>query len=452
MTQVHIDLEQPGPSGPEAVRVGMVWTPTMPHREGNAIILPESFGRIIFGQATYDVEPTDLPHWVWHVRYSVNGGTYDEWVIVPDSPTTVEWADLTRVDPATLDPAASPEAAWWRALAEVSAPSDEVISAAVAAWLVDNPVGLPEEGADGQVMTVVSGAWASAPAPVGGGGGGDGEPGAAGPPNVLSIGTITTGAPGTSASATITGSSPTQVLSLTIPKGDPGAAGAQGSPGATGPAVNLTVGTITTGAPGAAATVTITGTAPNQSLSMTLPKGDTGPTGPTGAAGPANTLSIGTVTTAAAGSSASATITGTAPTQTLNLTIPRGAAGADGTFDSSTAMLLAGSQTATGAKTFSAATVFGSTIAVTGVATFTVAPAVPDNAFSIAKVNGLAAALSAAGSGGVYWHTYDYAEEEWPTLPSSAPAGTKIRISVGPSQPTVPDWAFVPDLYFLGIA
>lgn len=52
--------------------------------------------------------------------------------------------------------------------------------------------------------------------------------------------------------------------------------------------------------------------------------------GPTGPAGPANSLSIGTVTTGAPGSSASATITGTAPSQTLNLTIPRGDTGATG--------------------------------------------------------------------------------------------------------------------------
>lgn len=62
------------------------------------------------------------------------------------------------------------------------------------------------------------------------------------------------------------------------------------------------------------------------------PQGDDGPAGiagPTGAAGPANTLSIGTVTTGAAGSSAAATVTGSAPAQTLNLTIPQGQAADD---------------------------------------------------------------------------------------------------------------------------
>lgn len=55
-----------------------------------------------------------------------------------------------------------------------------------------------------------------------------------------------------------------------------------------------------------------------------------GPPGPTGPAGPPNVLAIGTVTTGAAGTAADATITGTAPAQTLNLTIPRGTDGASG--------------------------------------------------------------------------------------------------------------------------
>ena len=60
-----------------------------------------------------------------------------------------------------------------------------------------------------------------------------------------------------------------------------------------------------------------------------------GDRGPKGDAGPATTLTIGTVTTGAADSNASATITGSAPNQTLSLTIPRGTAGdagVNGTF------------------------------------------------------------------------------------------------------------------------
>lgn len=62
----------------------------------------------------------------------------------------------------------------------------------------------------------------------------------------------------------------------------------------------------------------------------TGPIGPTGPTGPTGAAGAdAETpvITIGTVTTGAPGSNAAASITGTAPNFVLNLTIPQGPTG-----------------------------------------------------------------------------------------------------------------------------
>lgn len=52
--------------------------------------------------------------------------------------------------------------------------------------------------------------------------------------------------------------------------------------------------------------------------------------GPKGDVGPSTTITIGSVTTGAAGSSAAASMTGTAPNQTLNLTIPTGATGATG--------------------------------------------------------------------------------------------------------------------------
>jgi hypothetical protein len=61
-----------------------------------------------------------------------------------------------------------------------------------------------------------------------------GSAGPAGPSNVLSIGTVTTGETGTPAAASITGSSPTQTLNLTLPKGNTGATGSQGVQGIQG--------------------------------------------------------------------------------------------------------------------------------------------------------------------------------------------------------------------------
>ena len=50
----------------------------------------------------------------------------------------------------------------------------------------------------------------------------------------LSIGTVTTGAAGTNASASVTGTTPNFVLNLTIPRGNTGATGATGPQGPSG--------------------------------------------------------------------------------------------------------------------------------------------------------------------------------------------------------------------------
>ena len=105
--------------------------------------------------------------------------------------------------------------------------------------------------------------------------------------------------------------------------------------------VPVTIGTVTTGAAGSDASVTNVGTSSAAILNFTIPrgadstvagpKGDKGDKGDQGDAstvpGPANSLSIGTVTS---GSEAAATITGTAPFQTLNLVLPTGGGGGGG--------------------------------------------------------------------------------------------------------------------------
>lgn len=123
-----------------------------------------------------------------------------------------------------------------------------------------------------------------------------------GPANKLSIGTVTSG----EAAATITGSAPNQTLHLTLPQGDPG------------PANSLKIGTVTSG-PAAA---TITGTAPNQTVNLVLPPGNDGVS---------PTLSVGDVVTGAPGTDAAVTINETSPhTYELTFTIPAGDRGAPG--------------------------------------------------------------------------------------------------------------------------
>jgi len=133
-----------------------------------------------------------------------------------------------------------------------------------------------------------------------------GQQGSAGPANTLSIGTVTSG----TAAATITGTSPSQVLNLVLPVGSTGATGSKGdtgSQGPAGPANTLSIGTVTSGT----AAATITGTAPNQTLNLVLQPGATGATGATGPQGPAGTVNLADETpqplgTASAGTALSA--------------------------------------------------------------------------------------------------------------------------------------------------
>lgn len=94
--------------------------------------------------------------------------------------------------------------------------------------------------------------------------------------SVVSV-TVTTLPAGSSATATYDKS--TGTLALGIPQGSKGDTGATG---ATGPANVLTIGSVTSGK---VASATITGEAPNQVLNLVLEKGDKGETGATGATG-----------------------------------------------------------------------------------------------------------------------------------------------------------------------
>lgn len=89
----------------------------------------------------------------------------------------------------------------------------------------------------------------------------------------------------------------TDVMPVTSSNGTFYLVGPQGPRGETGPANTLTVGTVTTGEAGSSAEVLITGTSPNQTISFVIPRGDQGiqgiqgiqgvqgPVGPTGATG-----------------------------------------------------------------------------------------------------------------------------------------------------------------------
>lgn len=89
----------------------------------------------------------------------------------------------------------------------------------------------------------------------------------------ISVGTVSTGAPGSSASVTNSGTSTAAVFDFSIPEGQPGADGQDGSDGA---AATIAVGTVTTGAPGSSATVTNSGTSSAAVFDFSIPQGQPG--------------------------------------------------------------------------------------------------------------------------------------------------------------------------------
>ena len=123
--------------------------------------------------------------------------------------------------------------------------------------------------------------------------------------------------------------------SVMTSKGDAGATGATGSAG------TVTVGTTTTGSTGGSASVLNSGTSSNAVLNFTIPTGNTGqqgttgntgPTGSTGSSGDNATIQIGTISTLAANANATVANAGTDTAAVLNFGLPMGQTGAQGTF------------------------------------------------------------------------------------------------------------------------
>ena len=167
-----------------------------------------------------------------------------------------------------------------------------------------------------------------------------GATGANGITPTLKVGSTSTGNAGTNASVTMTDNNNVYTLNFVIPKGekgdtgakgDAGAKGQDGAKGADGITPTLKVGTVTTLAAGSNATVTMSKNNNEYTLNFGIPKGNKGDTGASGSSGEATvvnpTITIGTVTN---GDTASATITGDSPNYTLNLVLPKGAKGDKG--------------------------------------------------------------------------------------------------------------------------
>ena len=138
-----------------------------------------------------------------------------------------------------------------------------------------------------------------------------------GPPNVLSVGEVKTG---DKSNVKIRGNSPNQILDFTLEKGDKGETGESGVYiGDTEPvdeAIKVWI-----QPDGQGSNILKIRNSKGQFEGVLSIKGDQGKPGQDGSPGPANTLTIGTVQS---GDTPSATITGQAPNQVLNLVLEKG--------------------------------------------------------------------------------------------------------------------------------
>lgn len=111
MTLVRIALDVPGPTG-NVRAVGRIRaTPTRRRTVGDAIVLPNPFSAaLVDGVVIVELAATSAD-WAWKIDEQTPAAA-TRYVVVPDSPDVIGYEDLVDVDPATLDPAAEPEAAW----------------------------------------------------------------------------------------------------------------------------------------------------------------------------------------------------------------------------------------------------------------------------------------------------------------------------------------------------
>ena len=104
MTMVHIRLRAPTNGGTRA-GVGMVvFQPSARHTDDASVVLPDTFTVVLDeeGEATVDIQPTG-PNWCWKTDEQVPYGSI-RWFTVPDTAGTLEYAELTDVDPRTFKP------------------------------------------------------------------------------------------------------------------------------------------------------------------------------------------------------------------------------------------------------------------------------------------------------------------------------------------------------------
>ena len=117
MSKVHVSLHRDAAHGKAPITGPMRFAPSKRRSDGQDIILPAGFDvDLVDGEAIVELDATG-PDWCWTADEPTLRGAIRHF-LVPDVPDdeVLEYEGLTDVDPATLEPSAEPEAAWWAAI------------------------------------------------------------------------------------------------------------------------------------------------------------------------------------------------------------------------------------------------------------------------------------------------------------------------------------------------
>ena len=117
VSKVHVSLHRDAAHGKAPITGPMRFAPSRRRSDGQDIILPAGFDvDLVDGEAIVELDATG-PDWCWTAYEPTIRGIIRSF-LVPDVPDdeVLEYSSLPDVDPATLEPSAEPEAAWWAAI------------------------------------------------------------------------------------------------------------------------------------------------------------------------------------------------------------------------------------------------------------------------------------------------------------------------------------------------
>jgi hypothetical protein len=303
VTTIRVRVHRPASTGTVPSAGTLEFTPTRTRVEAGApatLIPPAPFTvTLTDADQTLTLAPTALD-WAWTVRETFPGmPTTVRTLAVPDSIPPIDYTALVNVDPATLNPVATPPAPGWYAYVDgltaqattartaaegaQTAATGSQTSAAASAATATTKAGEASTSA-ANAATSASGASTSATAAATARAGAETARTGAETAQTGAATSATNAATSATNAATSAGAAATSASGASTNAGTATTKAAEAVAAANG----FTIGTVTTGAPGASATATITGSAPNKLLNLGLPQGATGP---------ANALTVALTTT-----------------------------------------------------------------------------------------------------------------------------------------------------------